>query len=661
MEQEFDAGRRDFVKSMGAGAGAAMFGSGSQIIPDMKLDDDVSHMLVASDPHVGGPGSKNEEFIDFIENTVPSIGPDKLLLNGDILEFWARGMASTCLEYNELLKGIQQLQDSGIDVIITRGNHDYRLIEVGLPDWKPAEVQKPWKMTDKVRFSSGGRDFIALHGDQADLVQIIVMMKILCLTDDRMGKFVWDFYKAFKDFIGGDDDVQKDIGEVNSTKISATGSEWQKVKFSGGYDDPVVFAPAVHMNITSSDHPFSNLIPVHTRIREVKDGSFEIKLEEWGTSNANPQKANFVVFNEGTRILPGDTRISVGTVKTDQDWKSVSLNMDNEPAVLTQTQTYNTNRIIGNKSDPVVTRVKNVSEDGFDVRVEEEDPSGNHSTENIGYLAIEQGKGETNGNKWEAGKKQDVGDFLSHVKFDQDFSAVPLFLGGVDSYNSPETVELRYTKASEDGVRVYLEPAISDSDTELESISYLAFQNPGEIDAVQRSFDVKAPTSVNTMADARAQANKQLPEKLKKGWAKRVDSYSKQFAEKNTNMDKELQAVSQTQGLQSPGKLGGPYDIFWETLKHYPPLIAGMKMFEEFIVDNLRQRLLSWYDRYVVYGHTHQVGIGDGWVNSGAWTMRGISPSTKGPNTYVDIQDGNVDVYQWYQNKQDEKIMSDSG
>lgn len=73
--------------------------------------------------------------------------------------------------------------------------------------------------------------------------------------------------------------------------------------------------------------------------------------------------------------------------------------------------------------------------------------------------------------------------------------------------------------------------------------------------------------------------------------------------------------------------------------------------------ESVRERLLSWHDRYVVYGNTHDVGKGKGWVNSGAWTHRGVSANMDGPNTYIDIKDGNVEVWQWYRNKSDKKLF----
>lgn len=70
----------------------------------------------------------------------------------------------------------------------------------------------------------------------------------------------------------------------------------------------------------------------------------------------------------------------------DENWQTVSLQDPytdgTTPIVIPQCVTWN-------GWHPVTTRVRNVDENSFDIRLQEEEAQGPHTTEQVDYLAIE--------------------------------------------------------------------------------------------------------------------------------------------------------------------------------------------------------------------------------------------------------------------------------
>ncbi|EFW90121.1 hypothetical protein ZOD2009_21047 [Haladaptatus paucihalophilus DX253] len=225
----------------------------------------------------------------------------------------------------------------------------------------------------------------------------------------------------------------------------------------------------------------NGLNPTHVRLRNVVDGSFEYKLEEWEYLDGSHTSETFHTLS----MEPSEHeiqlnnrnlyRIKAGNVSVQDEFVNVSLDgfFDTEiPVILTQAQTFN-------DSDPIITRLSDVSSNSFQVRLQEEEARGEHTNEMVGYIALQQVSGQLNGTPLEV---QRTGETFtnrwSRISFQQQYEA-PQFIASMQTYNGPNTANLRYQNLTSDGVDIKVEEEQS-ADTEKshtnEGIGYLVIE-----------------------------------------------------------------------------------------------------------------------------------------------------------------------------------------
>jgi hypothetical protein len=156
---------------------------------------------------------------------------------------------------------------------------------------------------------------------------------------------------------------------------------WHVVSLENQYLNPVVI-----MQPSS----FVGGQPVTIRLRNVTGSSFEFQMDEWDYLDGahTTETIGYVVLEAGQFTLSGGARVEVGTIEAQPDFKNVTLtqSFSQVPVILSQSQTCN-------GGQPVVTRQRNATSSGFEVRLQEEDGNdGAHAVETIGYIAIETGK-----------------------------------------------------------------------------------------------------------------------------------------------------------------------------------------------------------------------------------------------------------------------------
>ncbi|WP_458208956.1 hypothetical protein [Haladaptatus sp. NG-SE-30] len=221
--------------------------------------------------------------------------------------------------------------------------------------------------------------------------------------------------------------------------------------------------------------------PAHVRLRNVVNGDFEYKLEEWEYLDGSHVGETFhslaVEPTEQTMQLGDGTtyRVKAGTVAVDHTFESVVLGNyfgTETPVVLAQAQTFN-------GADPIVTRLQNVSNSSFDVRVQEEEAKGWHTTETVGYIALQQASGVLNGRPFEVRRTGTaVDENWTRLTFDQQYEQ-PQFIADLQTFNGPDTATLRYRNLTSTGVEVKVEEEQS-ADTETnhttERVGYAVFE-----------------------------------------------------------------------------------------------------------------------------------------------------------------------------------------
>jgi hypothetical protein len=227
---------------------------------------------------------------------------------------------------------------------------------------------------------------------------------------------------------------------------------WGSYGLSGNYAAPVVLAPA----ITAAGYQ-----PCHTRVRNVSAGGFEAKVEEWLYQNGIhlPEETGMLATDAGVYDL-GGASLEVGTCTTNHEFTDVAFegSFSEPPVVLLQSQTEN-------GADPIVSRARNVSSEGMEVIVQEEDGEENggyHYVETVGYLAVSAGRRVLDGRGVEAGFAT-VDHEWTRIAFDGSYET-PVFLASVQSYEGWNTVTVRYRNLTSDGVEVMLQEEQSDDD-----------------------------------------------------------------------------------------------------------------------------------------------------------------------------------------------------
>ena len=244
------------------------------------------------------------------------------------------------------------------------------------------------------------------------------------------------------------------ISEAGHVSVRQSGpSRWHTVSLDGSYVDPVVVLRPVSTNGGQ---------PVHTRLRNVTGEGFEFQLEEWAYLDGRhvTETVAYVVMEAGQYALADGTAVEVGSVETDHAFTSVRLggSFDTTPVVLSQTQT-------SNGSDPVVTRQRRISSAGFETKVQEEEARGYHTTERVGYVAIEPGAGTSNGVAFEVDRTRDsLTDDPTAIGFSEDVGSEPVFVAGMQTADGHNSAALRCRNLDRNGVDVHIEEERSDDD-----------------------------------------------------------------------------------------------------------------------------------------------------------------------------------------------------
>jgi len=185
------------------------------------------------------------------------------------------------------------------------------------------------------------------------------------------------------------------IGEFGKISLN---HKWKTVKLKRNYTNPIVIAKPISYN--GSDAAI-------LRIRNVTSNSFQIKIQEWKYYDGKhvDEDVSYIVVEKGVHNLKNGKTLIANKISvskyidrfkngcgggSDVSWKNVNFPQTLlDPVVLTSITSFN-------GSDPVTTRLKNVSSSGFKVSLEEEEKNGSHTAEDVSYIAVESGKVKIN-------------------------------------------------------------------------------------------------------------------------------------------------------------------------------------------------------------------------------------------------------------------------
>ncbi len=160
--------------------------------------------------------------------------------------------------------------------------------------------------------------------------------------------------------------------------------------------------------------------------------------------------------------LPNGKKMVAGVMeKANQNWKTIFFPIDfpSKPLVFCQV-------ITKEDTAPVITRIKNVSNSQFEVKLQEENVAdGQHSRESIAWVAIEQGNQSSNF-PLEA-KQINLSNELQTLTFEENYTSVPSFFATMQTTRDKDPASIRCNNATTSEIEIQLQEEIS-ADTNVE-------------------------------------------------------------------------------------------------------------------------------------------------------------------------------------------------
>jgi hypothetical protein len=201
---------------------------------------------------------------------------------------------------------------------------------------------------------------------------------------------------------------------------------------------------------------FNDPDSVLVRIRNVNETGFEVRLQEWDKQDGThaPETFNYIVIERGTYTLENGSKMEAGSFIASDSFSPTTLQQayDFTPVVLTQIVT-------DNEIDAVTGRIRNINQKSFEFMLQEMEKSSNgHVPETIGYIAWEPGKGEVSGMLFEAGvTATNVREYWFDHIFETQFSALPFFMGDMQTCNDIDTAAVRSNNLSTKSIQITIQ------------------------------------------------------------------------------------------------------------------------------------------------------------------------------------------------------------
>jgi hypothetical protein len=231
--------------------------------------------------------------------------------------------------------------------------------------------------------------------------------------------------------------------------------KWLTVPLAKEYLNPVVVVKPV--SALGGD-------PGVIRMRDVAHDSFEVIFDEWKYKDGYHalERVFYLVSEAGTQTVAG-LSMEAGTLNSSKlllnGWNpaTFSTSFSDTPAVFTMVQTFN-------GADPVTTRVHDCTALGFDVTMDEEEAirEGGHTSETLGWIAVEKGSGTTDDNRTLAV----LSGYISHVPAVIEFGRTmscrfPTVLADIVTTYGTDPCSLRYKALGPSSIELYLQEEAS--------------------------------------------------------------------------------------------------------------------------------------------------------------------------------------------------------
>ncbi len=183
--------------------------------------------IAVSDVHLGAESGNRDTFIDFIENLGDDV--DRLVLLGDILDFWRRDPVGVLLENIDIIQRLMSLEPE-INVSYVLGNHDFHLIQ-----FSKSYFGSMFDLDYDLSLRYGETTYRFIHGYQLEykrfgtLAAYELFADEMCEAGDDVGRVadaVWkkiveggDVLNRIRNLIGRPNWVSEMVGETASPPV----------------------------------------------------------------------------------------------------------------------------------------------------------------------------------------------------------------------------------------------------------------------------------------------------------------------------------------------------------------------------------------------------------------------------------------------------------
>ena len=233
------------------------------------------------------------------------------------------------------------------------------------------------------------------------------------------------------------------VGQAGSvTVLQSDADQWHRIAFDAAITDAiVVMGPVGGIGVD----------PAITRIRDVTENGFEFQIDEWDYLDGwhTTETVGWVAVSEGTHVLEGGQMIVAGTSQVGTNFASQSFGASLTDAIVLSEVTS------VNDAAAVTTRTRAVSQDGFQIQIEEEGAAdGAHVAETVSWIAIETGRGD-------GIEVVRTADTVTHAaeefEFVSAFETAPVFIADMQTTDGADPAALRLDDLTATGVSLFVE------------------------------------------------------------------------------------------------------------------------------------------------------------------------------------------------------------
>jgi hypothetical protein len=267
------------------------------------------------------------------------------------------------------------------------------------------------------------------------------------------------------------------------------GQEWTTVELNKTFQYPVVVVGPLSLNDQE---------PAVVRTQNIHSQGFDIRLQEYEYQDGPhaQEQVSFLVMEMGSYYLPDGTRIEASYFDTQamySDFDTIPFNspFQTQPVVTASIATFNGQR-------PVTGRIHNLSTQGFDYSLQEEEDSAlDHEQESVAYIAWEPSNGEIDGTQFEVEFAKNITHEKKAISFQKPFTASPSILSSMQSCLEGDTANLRIAEQKNDEltVQVHEEKSLDTEHSHIdEDIGYIALaQNTNTLAVNFQPADAEVP------------------------------------------------------------------------------------------------------------------------------------------------------------------------